>query len=469
MTEEQAPRGRARRVWIAAALIATAAVVVVVASVVPSDRPARRAGSVEVLRLTPATLPRPVSDVMRNWKSADDHVHGVQMSGDGRFLLFTSAANNLVKGDTNRCAVDNTSPAGPCADAFVRDMTTGSIERVSVSSSGRQGNEVSEGIGISADGRFVTFESIATSLVPNDKRKCADLDDIRPCRDVFLHDRATGRTTRVSESASGEEANDFSSGGSISADGRYIVFSSKASNLVEGDPLKCPRRDPMDGASERCSDVFLYDRVLRSLKRVSVPSDGSDSNGGSSDGTVSGDGRFVLFSSGATNLTPAGKSGFFVYETASGKTTMFKVASLEGASHLKISGDGNTIISDDNTSAYVYDRLTRKTQKIPGRLGTQIWAEDVSADGRYVALWSNGALTRDDTNTGDDCFVVDRSKRTIARFTAESTNAGIECWVSSDGRTLAFLTPAGLVLEDADAKVDVYLRDRETGRIRLAS
>ena len=458
--------------WIAAALIATAAVVVVVASVVPSDRPARRAGSVEVLRLTPATLPRPVSDVMRNWKSADDHVHGVQMSGDGRFLLFTSAANNLVKGDTNRCAVDNTSPAGPCADAFVRDMTTGSIERVSVSSSGRQGNEVSEGIGISADGRFVTFESNATSLVPNDKRKCAYLDDILPCRDVFLHDRATGRTTRVSESASGEEANDFSDGGSMSADGRYIVFNSRASNLVRGDPKVCLPVDSTDAPSTSCNDVFLYDRVLRSLKRVSVPSDGSDSNGGSSDGTISGDGRFVLFSSGANNLTPEKTPGFFIYEIATGKTTLFKSATqTDGAQHVKISGDGNTLIYDDNTSAYVYDRISRTTQKIPPRFGKQIWALDVSADGRFVAVWSTGALTRDETHSGDDCYVIDRSKRTIARFTAGLATAGLadECWVSSDGRTLAFLTPAGLVLEDADAKVDVYLRDRETGRITLAT
>ena len=457
--------------WIVAALIATAAVVVVVALIVPSDRPAGRAGSIEVLRLTPTTLPRPVSDPTANWNSADDHMHGVQMSGEGRFLLFNSPANNLVKGDTNRCTVDNTSPAEPCADVFVRDMTTGSIERVSVSTSGRQGNEVSAGIGISADGRYQTFDSNASNLVPNDKRKCGELDDIRPCSDVFLHDRATGRTIRVSESVSGAEANDSSTGGSISADGRYIVFDSKASNLVRRDPTKCVPVDATDTQSGSCSDVFLYDRVLRSLKLVSVPSDGSDSNGGSSDGTISGDGRFILFSSGATNLTPEKKAGIFLYETASGTTTLFKIASVEGGSHLKISGDGNTIIYDDNMSAYVYDRITRTTHKIPGRLGRQIWAQDVSANGRYVALWSNGVLTRDDTNSGDDCYVVDRSKRTIARFSAGSTEegSGVECGISSDGRTLAFTTTAGLVLEDADTKVDAYLRDRETGRITLAS
>ena len=140
---------------------------------------------------------------------------GVGISGDDRFVVFTSSATNLVPGDTN--SVD---------DVFVRDRQTGTTERVSVDSAGNQGNAGSSGVGISGDGRFVVFTSSATNLVPGDTNSVAD---------VFVRDRQTGTTERVSVDSAGNQGNAGSSGVGISGDGRFVVFTSSATNLVPGD------------------------------------------------------------------------------------------------------------------------------------------------------------------------------------------------------------------------------------------
>jgi hypothetical protein len=131
-------------------------------------------------------------------------------------------------------------------DVFVHDRQTGETTRVSVDSAGNQGNADSLGPGISADGRYVAFQSSASNLVPADGNGILD---------IFVHDRQTGETTRASVGSGGNEANrasgwaDFpSSMPVISADGRYIAFTSSASNLVPGD-------------TNNCGDVFVHDRL----------------------------------------------------------------------------------------------------------------------------------------------------------------------------------------------------------------
>jgi Tol biopolymer transport system component len=137
------------------------------------------------------------------------------ISADGRFVAFPSTADNLVPGDTNGNW-----------DVFVRDRQTNVTARVSVDSSGTEGNNWSGAPSISANGRFVAFHSLADNLVSGDGNGKWD---------VFVHDRQTGVTERVSVDSSGMQGNAESFRASISADGRYVAFDSIADNLILGD------------------------------------------------------------------------------------------------------------------------------------------------------------------------------------------------------------------------------------------
>jgi Tol biopolymer transport system component len=136
------------------------------------------------------------------------------ISSDGRFVAFRSYASNLVTGDTNELQ-----------DIFLHDRATGATSRVSVSSSGVQADSDGWAPSISADGRYVAFDSWASNLVPGDTNRYSD---------IFVHDRVSGVTTRASVNSSGEQGDDGSSNPSISADGRYVAFSSSAHNLLAG-------------------------------------------------------------------------------------------------------------------------------------------------------------------------------------------------------------------------------------------
>jgi hypothetical protein len=175
----------------------------------------------------------------------------------GRFVAFDSEANDLVAGDTNRCS-----------DVFVRDRLKRTTERVSVNSSGAQAsgsNCASSGArAISADGRFVAFVSGASNLVAGDE--CLYAGGYFDCADAFVRDRAKRTTLRVSISSSGQHANDDSTDVQISADGRFVAFVSRASNLVVGDTNECIYA----GGHYNCADVFVRDRTTGTTALVSV-------------------------------------------------------------------------------------------------------------------------------------------------------------------------------------------------------
>jgi len=200
------------------------------------------------------------------------------LSADGRYVAFGSNASNLVVGDTNGVT-----------DVFVRDRGTGETTRVSVDSAGVEGNHDSHFPSISADGRYVAFMSLASNLVAGDASGTI--------WQIFVHDRVTSETTRVSVDSAGVEANDQRLEPSISADGRYVYFYSYASNLVVSD------------ANGAC-DVFVHDRVTGETTRVSVDSAGVEANGGSEQASVSADGRYVTFCSYASNLVVGDTNGF---------------------------------------------------------------------------------------------------------------------------------------------------------------
>jgi hypothetical protein len=199
---------------------------------------------------------------------------------DGRYVVFGSVATNLVAGDTNGLG-----------DAFVHDRQNSTTERVSVDSAGVQGNDNSGGPSITPDGRYVAFLSAATNLVPADTNLSAD---------VFLHDRQLGTTERVSVDSNGAEGNGNSYLPALSADGRYVAFSSFAHNLVPGD-------------TNTFLDVFTRDRQLGTTERDSVDSAGAqgDNHSGNYIVSISADGLLVFFNSSATNLVAGDTNGFF--------------------------------------------------------------------------------------------------------------------------------------------------------------
>ena len=241
------------------------------------------------------------------------------VSRDGRFVAYESAASNLVADDTNATS-----------DIFVKDLQTGVTTRVSTSDSGAQANGSSWKPALSADGRYVVFESYATNLA---------VPDGNTSKDIFVKDLQTGAVARASTSAAGSAANNTSSAPSISADGRYVVFSSYASNLVAGD-------------TNATSDVFRKDLQTGELLRVSTDGGGVQASGRSDMATINADGRYVSFASYAANLVPGDTNGLcdvFVKDLQSGSTNRVSTdgsgAQANGFSYnYGISDDGRHVV-----------------------------------------------------------------------------------------------------------------------------
>jgi Tol biopolymer transport system component len=198
------------------------------------------------------------------------------ISANGRYVAFGSSSTNLVNTDTNGQM-----------DVFLHDTQSGETTRVSVASNGTEANNKSgdDGIAISADGRFVEFSSWATNLVSG---------DTNGNEDIFLHDTQSGATTRVSVSTAGLEGNKHSTNPSISADGRYVAFESFSSNFVIGDQYQSP-------------DVFIHDTQTGITRRISGGMNGTEANGGFPN--ISADGRYVTFNTQASNIVSSDTNG----------------------------------------------------------------------------------------------------------------------------------------------------------------
>jgi Tol biopolymer transport system component len=382
--------------------------------------------------------------------------------------------------------------------------------RISVSSLGTQANNNSSlnmnvG-GISDDGRYVAFQSVASNLV---------LGDTNGASDVFVHDNSTGTTTRVSVNALGVQGNGNSYWAGISADGTKVAFASEATNLVASD-------------TNGYSDVFVKNLSTGAVTLVSVSSLGAQGNGDSAQrllgneivpirAAISGNGNRVAFPSFATNLVAGdtnGISDIFVRDIAAGTTTRVSVSSLGaeavdtlgfiGNRHPAISDDGNVVAftsgalnlvpGDTNAikDVFVHVMSSGLTERVSvSNLGTQGYGEldfntnegaSLSDDGRYVAFWSgaHGILVPDlnDNPFGNDVFVRDR---TLGTTTLESVSAlgvqgvGVEIgsyWpdISSDGSMIAFSSDApNLVPGDTNNTSDVFVRVRATNKITRVS
>jgi Tol biopolymer transport system component len=346
--------------------------------------------------------------------------------------------------------------------------------RVSVDSSGAEGNADSSTVSTSADGQVVAFISLASNLVAGDTNGTWD---------VFVHDRSTGVTERVSVDSSGGEADDWSDEPSISADGRFVAFLSLASNLVAND-------------TNGVYDIFVHDRVTGVTERVSVDSSGTQANGLSSGPSISPDGSVVAFGSDATNLVAGDTNGLtdiFVHDRATGVTERVSVDSSgaqgDGKSNgrTSLSADGqivafdsystNLVAGDTNGAldVFVHDRSSGATERVSirsnGKQGnSDSYAASLSADGEVVAFQSFAFnLVANDTNLSFDVFVHDRVHGTTERVSVDSSggqgNGDSEsASLSADGRRVAFDSFArNLVSGDANRLPDVFVHDRSNG------
>ncbi len=325
------------------------------------------------------------------------------ISADGRYIAFASYATNLVPGDTNGSV-----------DFFVYDRNSNTIERVSVDDLGNEGNADSDYfIDLSSDGRYAIFRSAATNLVPGDTNGVLD---------IFVYDRNSNTIERVSVDDLGNESDGNSDAPSISADGRYVSFSSGATNLVPGD-------------TNGVVDIFVYDRNSNTIERVSVDDLGNEGDGQSVGSSISVDGRYVSFASVATNLVPGDTNGFmdvFVYDRNTNTIERMSVDDLgnEGDTDVmdedfppKMSSDGryvafssaatNLIPGDTNgvVDIFVYDRNSNTIERVSvDDLGNEFSDEsrrfDLSENGRYLVFNSlSSTIVPGDTNGLADIFV----------------------------------------------------------------
>lgn len=374
------------------------------------------------------------------------------ISADGRYVAFTSLANNLVDDDTN-----------DAMDVFVHDRRNGETTRVSVSSEGAQGTKGVGGAGsslsllqaltepdddgangygwvaMSADGRYVVFDSELTGLVEEDGPG-AEEELGAAGIDIFMHDRSTGRTTLVSASANGANGNGWSYLPEISPDGRYVAFTSSATNLLDEATSGAPGE--LGALTE--SQVYLRDMKTREVELISVTIDGTEGSERSFGSALSADGRYVAFYSGTPDLVASDRNGaqldVFVRDRLLRRT---ELVSLSSSGEQQVGGE---------TLERAFINFSRPA---------------ISWDGRYVAFHTDAPLVPGDTDESEnvmgrapicsvqneDVFVRDRLADTTTRVSDSSSGekgdgASMFPVMSADGRRIAFVSAADNLAPD---------------------
>jgi Tol biopolymer transport system component len=331
---------------------------------------------------------------------ADGDSLDVDISANGRYVVFETFATNIVPGDAN----------GADADIVLFDAETGGLSLVSRrGAAGVQGDDVSFAPTISADGTKVAFGSRATNLVGNDTNGKAD---------IFVRDVVTGVTSRVSTDSTGRQANNTSFDATIAPGGGFVALSSLASNLVSGDK---------NGAR----DVFWKNLSTGKMIRASVTNGEREASSSSGLEDISANGRWVVFNSSASNLVKGddnNKGDVFVRDRIDGTTVR---VSRRGA----IDGNGDSFgaaISDDGSSIVFVTRATNL---------------DAGTDDNGVTL---------------DVFEYRAATKTVVRVSADATGgwtdgASYDAAVAGDGSVVAFASLAtDIVAGDLDGVDDVF-------------
>lgn len=422
-----------------------------------------RAASIVVSALALA----PAAGAQATWKAgtASDGLPGngatgwVAISGDGNVVAFDSWASNLVANDTNALQ-----------DVFVRDLRTGAVERASRGIGGALANGASSNPALSFDGRFVAFESFASNLVAGDGNGASD---------VFVLDRASGAIVRASATWSGLDGDLGSQNASISADGGKVVFESLATNLLEGQTLSTRQ-------------VYAYDRLAGSLTLVSRSNAFVPGDGDSRDAQVAAGGRFVVFASHAANLVPQdtnANSDCFVRDLVANTTTRVSVRTdgteTQGFFQTPtISGDGRLtafaslaadLVGGDSNRAFdvfLHDAVTGATSResvtTHGAQGHgSSYRPALSADGTLLAFQSFAPdLVHADTNFTSDVFVRDLAsgvtrRASVATSGAQGDGQSFQVRASADGARIAFWSEAtSLAPGDANGFGDLFVHER---------
>ena len=392
------------------------------------------------------------------------------LSPDGRFVVFTSAANDLVPGGNSFYSLN----------VFLRDRTGNTTVLVSGNLSGTGGGNGSSMLGqVSTNGQFVVFQSDASNLVPNDTNGVTD---------IFVRDLVAGTTTLVSASTNGGPANGASTDPVMTPDGRYVAFISRASNLVSGDTNGIP-------------DIFIRDLVAGTNDLVSV---GALCSALVSPGTIMAtpvitpDGRYVAFFSRATNLVsavPGTTTGeVYVRDRLTGTTTWASTnaAAIVSAMiqqtnapsyHPQLSDDGRYVAFKTGATASTgvavilqYDSTTGattvvNTNGIGGSVDVdETYGPEMTPDGRFIAFARQEGSTNSgyasvhvwDAQLASDTLASDNGSGVPTNTTSHTPN------ISPDGRFVAFLSNATNLVGNAVANgFHVYLRDRQSNTTQL--
>ncbi len=362
-------------------------------------------------------------NISSNGEEAEDgrHVNEVRVSDNGRFVAFSTAGRNLVSNDSNGTQ-----------DVYLRDRQQGTTSLISVGSDGGLGDNDSTLTDFTPDGRYVVFQSSASNISPGDENQAID---------IFVYDLLNKQTEMISVSSSGVSGNGFSTQGTISDDGRFVAFSSKASNLVGGD-------------TNQAGDVFLHDRELNTTRRVSVSSTGEQANGSDSivSSYISGNGNYVVWDSSASTLVSDDTNNVedvFSYNQQSGLTERVSVSStgLQGnkrsdftyGSISPLSYDGNIVLftsqasnfysGDDGFSNDVFIRIQDGDTQTPQTITfTSTPPSNATVGGTYTvsATASSGLAVTFSSATTSVCTVSGSTVSFVAAgtCTVNATQAG---------------------------------------------
>jgi len=390
-----------------------------------------------------ATFPQLVS-VATDGTQANSFSQAPSISADGRYVVFESYASNFAPGGAADCP-------GGCSDVFIRDRQTGETNRINITIDGFTSNGSSHTPSISADGRYVVF---------------------RYGGSIVVEDRQTGIQSFADVSSNGVRGNNTSEKNPvISADGRYIAFLSRSSNLVSGD-------------TGNYYDIFVHDQQTGVTSRVSVSSNGTQANNDSSDFSIGADGRYIVFRSSATNLVNDSiGAGLFVHDSQTGETS--RMGGLSPGGEPVISEDGNKIAytacvvtgyppeggTTGTCDIDVYNRLvgsiTRVSNSYDGNNSNGFSLRpSISADGRYVSFgsWATN-LVSGDTNEQADIFVHDIQTNITSRVSVsayggqgDGDSGYYASTISADGNYVAFVSGASnLVSGDINNTYDIFV------------
>jgi len=371
------------------------------------------------------------------------------VSDDCRLVAFTSNANDLVPQDTTFTG-----------DIFLRDRSTGAIELISVNTAGEPGFPSSGGFlkppAMSQNGRYIAFDSFARNLTPNDTNEATD---------VFLRDRVARTTVRVSVSSSGAQAEGPSAVEGMSANGRYILFSSRSTNLAPD-------------TNGFITDFFIHDAVTHTTTLASRKRDGTQVTDDSLAYDISNDGRYVVFESHAKYTSGDNNDSLdvFVKDLWNGSVERVSVDNTGagfgwGGNNPSMNADGTVIAFSGGPAntlpqVWVRNRAARTTTLVsvnargkPGNRSSH--GASVSANGRYVAFGTGADEIAGPPTDYFDLYVRDlqTNKTVMASITSaglpiqQSTGFGAMCDTG-----VAFSSWYPQVMPDGDTNKQVYFR-----------